>query len=79
MGGVHLKDFELYAYLPERKTWKWTTKVAMSLFGSAALNSYILYNLSISDTPKLNRYSCMVSVIEALNEKFSRSGCDNPK
>ncbi|XP_065652797.1 piggyBac transposable element-derived protein 4-like [Hydra vulgaris] len=33
MGGLDLGDAQLYVYLSERKTVKWTTKVAFSLFG----------------------------------------------
>ncbi|XP_070208070.1 piggyBac transposable element-derived protein 4-like [Littorina saxatilis] len=32
MGGVDLGDAQLYMYLAERRTMKWTTKVAFSLF-----------------------------------------------
>lgn len=65
MGDVDLKDTKLYAYLAERKTLKWTTKVAFSLFGRAALNSYHLYKKHTSHTHILTtRYKYMISVIE---------------
>lgn len=32
MGGVDLKDTKLYAYLPECRIVKWTTKVALVIF-----------------------------------------------
>lgn len=66
MGGVDLGDAQLYMYLAERRTMKWTTKVAFSLFGRAILNSYLLYKMNTSDAPVLSRYLFMVSVVESL-------------
>ena len=65
MGSVDLKDAKLYTYLSERKTMKWTTKAFLSLIGTAALNSYILYSKNTS-VKALTRYYFMISVCEAL-------------
>ena len=51
MGDVDLSDAQLYVYLSERKTIKWTTKVAFSLFGRAILNSYLLGATRLSLPP----------------------------
>lgn len=66
MGGVDLGDALLYKYVSERKTLKWTTKVAFALFGRAILNSYLLYKNNTSDAPKLSRYKFMQSVVNSL-------------
>ena len=68
MGGVDVSDARLYRYLAERRTMKWTTKVAFALFGRALLNSYILYDAHTTVRPKMSRYLYMVSIIEALSE-----------
>ena len=70
MGGVDLSDAQLYMYLAERRTIKWTTKVAMSLFGRAILNAYLIYAKNTSATQKLSRHLFMVSVIEGLTEHY---------
>ncbi|KAL8568889.1 hypothetical protein ACOMHN_061465 [Nucella lapillus] len=66
MGGVDLSDARLYVYLSERRTMKWSLKVAFSLFGRAVLNAYIIYEKNTSDRPKLTRYQFMVQVVEGL-------------
>lgn len=67
MGGVDLSDARMYAYLAERRTMKWTTKVAFGLIGRALLNSFILFDLNTTDRRlKLTRYQFMVSALEAL-------------
>jgi len=66
MGGVDMSDARLYAYLSERRTMKWSLKVAFSLFGRAVLNSYILYEQNTSDIPKLTRYQFMVAAVDGL-------------
>ena len=52
MGGVDLSDARLYCYLSERRSLKWTTKVAYSLIGRAILNVFIIYNQNTADIPK---------------------------
>lgn len=69
MGGVDLSDARLYSYLSERRTLKWTTKVAFGLFGRACLNSYILYE-QCTPGHKMSRYQFMVSVVEGLVGDF---------
>ncbi|XP_070174096.1 piggyBac transposable element-derived protein 4-like [Littorina saxatilis] len=82
MGGVDLGDAQLYMYLAERRTMKWTTKVAFSLFGRAILNSYLLYKMNTSYAPVLSRYLFMVSVVESLAgnyyppQNYIRMACD---
>lgn len=66
MGGVDLSDARLYKYLAERRTMKWTLKVAFSLFGRSLLNAYIVYNINTNQDPKLTRHQFMVQVVEAL-------------
>ncbi|XP_004211900.1 piggyBac transposable element-derived protein 4-like [Hydra vulgaris] len=66
MGGVNLGDAQLYVYLSERKTIKWTTKVAFSLFGRAILNSYLLYKLNTIERKPMSRISFMMAVVESL-------------
>ena len=66
MGGVDLSDSKLYRYLSERRTIKWTTKLAFSLFGRAIVNSFQLYKQNTTANPKLNRYQYMVSVVESM-------------
>ncbi|KAL8567877.1 hypothetical protein ACOMHN_058999 [Nucella lapillus] len=66
MGGVDMSDARLYTYLSERRTMKWTLKVAFSLFGRAVLNSYIIYRENTSDAMKLTRYQFMIQVVEGL-------------
>ena len=65
IGGVDLSDAKLYTYLSERRTMKWTTKLAFALIGRAILNSFIIYE-NTSDMPKLTRYMYMVKVVESL-------------
>lgn len=50
MGGVNLIDAKMYMYLGERKTLKWTTKAAFSLFCTATLDSYVPPNILKSHT-----------------------------
>ncbi|XP_064106769.1 piggyBac transposable element-derived protein 4-like [Macrobrachium nipponense] len=69
-GGVDLKDSKLYKYLAERRTVKWTTKVAFALFGTAVLNSYILYIKHTSSQNRMPRKHYMLSIIEALVEDY---------
>ncbi|KAL8623690.1 hypothetical protein ACOMHN_004755 [Nucella lapillus] len=66
MGGVDLCDSKLYCYCGERRTMKWTNKVAFGLFGRALLNAYILYDLHSSDIHKLTRKMFLVDVLESL-------------
>ena len=66
MGGVDLGDAQLYVYLSERKTIKWTTKVAFSLFGRAILNSYLLYKLNTNERKPMSRISFMMAIVESL-------------
>lgn len=70
MGGVDLSDARLYCYLAERRTMKWTSKLAFSLFGRAALNAYILYAESTSDKPVMTRYKFMISLVESLSGDY---------
>lgn len=69
MGGVDLKDTKLYAYLSERRTEKWTTKVAFYFFGTAMLNSYIIYKLHTEETV-MPRLKFMLSIIDELVCKY---------
>ncbi|KAK3887484.1 hypothetical protein Pcinc_008397 [Petrolisthes cinctipes] len=69
MGGVDLKDTKLYAYLPEKQTVKWTTKVAFYLFGTALLNSYIVYKKHATGRI-LTRMNFTMSVIDELMKKY---------
>ena len=64
MGRVDLSDARLYRYLSERRTMKWTNKVAFSLIGRSLLNAYIIYSENTSDRPKKSKYQFTVSVIE---------------
>ncbi|KAL8620981.1 hypothetical protein ACOMHN_035917 [Nucella lapillus] len=66
MGGVDLCDSKLYCYCGERRTMKWTNKVAFGLFGRALLNAYMLYDLHSSDIHKLTRKMFLVDVLESL-------------
>ncbi|KAI8500688.1 hypothetical protein Bbelb_215060 [Branchiostoma belcheri] len=66
MGGVDLSDARLYKYLSERRTLKWTLKVAFSTFGRAVLNSFILYQLNTTDAPQLCRLQYMHRVVQSL-------------
>ncbi|KAI8487189.1 hypothetical protein Bbelb_349870 [Branchiostoma belcheri] len=66
IGGVDLGDAQLHMYLSERRTMKWSTKVALSLFGRAILNSYILYSFHTTQRPVLSRYNFMVATVEEL-------------
>ena len=70
MGGVDLKDTQLYTYLSERRTMKWTAKAALSLIGTAILNSYLLYKKNTSSAHPMTRYKFMISVIEALVKDY---------
>ena len=70
MGGVDLKDTKLYSYMSERRTMKWTTKAVFSMIGTAALNSYILYEENTSATPKHTRFQFMMSVVTALVDNY---------
>jgi hypothetical protein len=77
MGGVDLSDARLYKYLAERRTMKWTLKVAFSLFGRALLNSFIMYSMNTDQAPKLTRHQFMMQVVEGLAGNFypqKRSG-----
>ena len=69
MGGVDLSDARLYKYLAERRTMKWTLKVAFSLFGRALLNAFIIYQNN-ANAPRLIRWEFMVSVVEALTGNY---------
>ncbi|KAK3859355.1 hypothetical protein Pcinc_034527 [Petrolisthes cinctipes] len=69
MGGVDLKDTKLYAYLPDRRTVKWTTKVAFYLLGTALLNSYIIYKKHATGRI-LTRMNFTMSVIDELVKKY---------
>ena len=69
MGGVDLKDTKLYAYLSERRTEKWTTKVAFYFFGTAMLNSYIIYKMHTEETV-MPRLKFMLSIIDELVSKY---------
>ncbi|KAK3889912.1 hypothetical protein Pcinc_006066 [Petrolisthes cinctipes] len=69
MGGVDLKDTKFYAYLPERRTVKWTTKVAFYLFGTALLNSYIICKKHVTGRI-LTRMDFTMSVINELVKKY---------
>lgn len=71
MGGVDLKDTRLYAYLSERRTMKWTTKICFSLVGTAILNCYIIYKINTAHRPVKTRYDYMLSVIEALVGRYT--------
>ena len=70
MGGVDLKDSKLYAYLSERRTLKWTTKVAMYLFGTAVLNSYIIYKKH-TRSAVMSRLDFMLSIIDDLVRHYN--------
>lgn len=70
MGGVDMSDARLYAYLSERRTMKWTSKVAFALVGRSVLNAYILYSHNTSDTRKKSRYEFVVSAVEGLMGNF---------
>lgn len=70
MGGVDLKDKKLYAYLSERRTLKWTTKVAFYLFGTAVLNSYIIYKVHTNGNV-MSRLDFMLSIIDDLVKDFN--------
>ena len=65
-GGVDLSDTKLYCYLDERKTWKWTKKVAFALFGRALVNAYILYDLAHPVPKPMIRREFIVNVVESL-------------
>jgi hypothetical protein len=65
MGGTDLSDGQLYHYLAERKTIKWTKKVCWSLFGRACLNAYIVYLKSETNTTKMSRLQFMTMAIES--------------
>lgn len=69
MGGVDLKDRKLYDYLSERRTLKWTTKVAFYFFGTAMLNCYIIYRQHTRGRV-LPRLQFMLSIIEELVSQY---------
>ena len=66
MGGVDTSDARLYAYLTERRSMKWSTKLVFSLLGRCMFNAAILYNEHTTHAPKLSRYHFNVEVLEAL-------------
>ena len=66
MRGIDLSEACLYCYLSERRSLKWTTKVAYSLIGRAILNAFIIYNQNTADMPPKNRHQFTVSVVEAM-------------
>jgi hypothetical protein len=67
LGGIDLSDGLLYHYLIERKTIKWTNKVAMSLFGRMMLNAYILYVKSDTlSQNKMSRHEFIAQVVESM-------------
>lgn len=70
MGGVDLKDTKLYAYLAERRTMKWSTKVFFSLLGTSVLNAFILYKKNASAPRKLRRHEFIISLVHALVENY---------
>lgn len=65
MGGVDLADQQLYMYLAERRTLKWTTKVAISLIGRAMVNAYLLYKGNSPPARRLSRHLFFAAVAEA--------------
>lgn len=70
MGGVDSKDTRLYAYLAERRTMKWSTKVFFSLLGHAVLNSYILYKGNTSAVHIRTRHDYMISLVHSLVKDY---------
>jgi len=68
MGGVDLMDSQLYMYLAERRSLKWTTKVGLNLIGRAFLNAFILYekNSRSQVRRRMSRHEFLVSAVEAL-------------
>ena len=66
MGGVVTNDARLYAYLSERRSLKWTTKLFFALYGRAVLNAYLLYNEHFVGTPKLTRLQFTMCALEQM-------------
>jgi hypothetical protein len=70
MGGVDLSDAQLYLYLSERKSLKWTTKVVLSLIGRALLNAYIVYVQNTSNRKPKSRHDFLIAVIKNFTEDY---------
>ena len=62
--GVDLTDQKMYEYEVERKSQRWTLKVAMRLMQKALLNAYILYAFINDDPMPRNKFYYIV--IEAM-------------
>jgi hypothetical protein len=72
MGGVDVGDAQLYKYVTERRTIKWTTKVAMSLFARAMLNAYLVYkeNVVAAGNKPMTRHQFTIKCVESLTSRY---------
>ena len=70
MGGVDVGDQMLYAYTAERRSMKWTTKVAFSLLARCLVNAFILYEMHSSADKKLIRQQFNVAAVEYLTRDY---------
>lgn len=69
MEGVELNDHKLYAYLNERRTLKWTTKMTFYMPGVTMLNSYIVYKMNTRGKA-MTHLDFMSSIVTDLAGKY---------
>lgn len=72
MGGIDTFDMMLYAYLDERRTFKYWKKAVFNMFSRIVLNSYIIYkeNKVQHGQNPISRYKFVVSIIDSITEEW---------
>lgn len=71
MGGVDLADQQLFKYATERRTMKWTTKVAFSLLGRVLVNAYLAYKANSPSAKRISRHLFLVLATEHLASHYA--------